>query len=168
METGLVLTIGSLFFMILLFISYYLQQRMSSIGSKLYRMLLIIIVILLFTEIVGSYYFIYGDSLFVNNMILRIHWSTGIFWFMILYFYSVCFLKDVNATSFWELIKHDIRCKIFAIFSLVYLIIYLFLPFKEMNYDTFTYIPGIAAVFILVYCCFINNTFNDSKEKRDI
>ncbi len=152
MKTGLVLTIGSLFFMILLLISYYLQQRMSSIGSKLYRMLLIIIIVLLVTEIVGSFYFIYGDSMVIHNIILRVHWSTGIFWFMMLYFYSVCFLKDITATSFVELIKQDGRCRLFAIFSLVYLIIYLFLPFKEMNYDTYTYIPGLAAQFILIYC----------------
>ena len=152
MKTGLVLTIGSLFFMILLLISYYLQQRMSSIGSKLYRILLIIIIILLVTEIIGSFYFIYGDSLLIHNLILRIHWSTGVFWFMILYFYSVCFLKEIKATSFIELIKQDNRCKLFAIFSLVYIIIYAFLPFKEMNYDTYTYIPGLAAEFILAYC----------------
>ena len=152
MKTGLVLTIGSLFFMSLLLISYYLQQRISSIGSKLYRILLIIIIVLLITEIISSYYFIYGESLFINNLFLRIHWSTGIAWFMILYFYSVCFLKDVKATSFMELVKTDNRCKIFAIFSLIYFIIYLFLPFKEMTYDTYTYIPGLAAYFILIYC----------------
>ena len=131
METGLVLTIGSLFFMVLLFISYYLQQRMSSIGSKLYRILLIIVIVLLITEIIGSYYFMYGHSIIINNLILRFRWSMNIFWFMILYFYSVCFLKDVIATSFWNLIKVDKRCKIFAIFSFVYLIVYLFLPFKR-------------------------------------
>ena len=152
METGLVLTIGSLFFMVLLFISYYLQQRMSSIGSKLYRILLIIVIVLLITEIIGSYYFMYGHSIIINNLILRFRWSMNIFWFMILYFYSVCFLKDVIATSFWNLIKVDKRCKIFAIFSFVYLIVYLFLPFKVMDYDTYTYIPGMAAWFILIYC----------------
>ena len=152
METGLVLTIGSLFFMVLLFISYYLQQRMSSIGSKLYRILLIIVIFLLIAEIVGSYYFISGDSTTIYYLILRLRWSITIIWFMILYFYSVCFLKDVIATSFWNLIKVDKRCKIYAIFSFIYLIIYLFLPFKEMTYDTYTYIPGIAAWFILGYC----------------
>ena len=152
METGLVLTIGSLFFMVLLLISYYLQDRISTIGSKLYRILLIIIIVLLITEIIGSYYFMYGESMFIHNIILRIRWSTGIFWFMILYFYSVCFLKDVKASSVKELVKSDSRCRIFGIVSLVWLGIYLFLPFKDMNYDTYTYVPGIAAYFILAYC----------------
>ena len=152
METGLVLTIGSLFFMILLLISYYVQEKVSSIGGKLYRILLIIIIILLITEIIGSYYFIYGESAIIHNIILRFHWSTGIFWFMILYFYSVCFLKEVKASSFMELVKNDSRCRIFGIVSMIWLFIYLFLPFKEMNYDTYTYVPGIAAYFILAYC----------------
>ena len=152
MKTGLVLTIGSLFFMILLLISYYLQQRISSIGSKLYRILLVTIIILLVTEIISSYYFLNGDSILINNLILRIHWSTGIIWFMVLYFYSVCFLKDVKANSFIELIKTDKRCKVYSIFTSVYFIIYLFMPFKEMTYDTYTYIPGMASYFILVYC----------------
>ncbi|MBR7042355.1 MAG: hypothetical protein IKI04_02515, partial [Bacilli bacterium] len=152
METGLVLTIGSLFFMVLLLISYYLQDRISSIGSKLYRILLIIIIVLLITEIIGSYYFMYGEYMLVHDIVLRLHWSTGIFWFMILYFYSVCFLKDVKAASVRELIKNDKRCRTFGIVSVIWLVVYIFLPFKEMNYDTYTYVPGIASYFILAYC----------------
>ena len=151
MSTGLILTIGSLIFLILLLITYFLQERPSLASNKLYRQLLIIVIILLLTEIMGSYLFGQSGGTTLYYVILRIHWSTGIFWFTALYFYSVCFLKDINKNSIIELIKTDKRCKIYSIYSIICLIIYIFLPFKYMTNETFTYIPGTAAYFIVAY-----------------
>ena len=151
MSTGLILTIGSLIFLILLLITYFLQERPSLASNKLYRQLLIIVIILLLTEIMGSYLFEQSGGTTLYYVILRIHWSTGIFWFTALYFYSVCFLKDINKNSIIELIKTDKRCKIYSIYSIICLIIYIFLPFKYMTNETFTYIPGTAAYFIVAY-----------------
>ena len=152
MKTGLILTIGSLAFMILLLISYYLQQRVSTVGSKLYRLLLIVIIVLLVTEIAATYCFISDKGALLNFCIMRLHWSTGIAWFLVLYLYSICFLKDVKVNTISELVRTDKRCMIFSIFSLAYLIVYIVLPFKDMTYETFTYVPGIAAYWILLYC----------------
>ena len=119
MSTGLILTIGSLIFLILLLITYFLQERPSLASNKLYRQLLIIVIILLLTEIMGSYLFEQSGGTTLYYVILRIHWSTGIFWFTALYFYSVCFLKDINKNSIIELIKTDKRCKIYSIYSII-------------------------------------------------
>ncbi len=151
MNAGLILTIGSLAFLILLLISYLLQPRSSTVGSKLYRQLLAIVIILLISEIIASYLFVSIGGTNLYYVLLRIHWSTGIFWFWALYLYSICFLKDINITSVVELIKTDKRSRIYSIYSLICLIVYLFLPFKDMNYETFTYIPGIASYFIVGY-----------------
>ena len=152
MIAGLILTIGSLFFVLLLLVSYLSKQRFLSIRNKLYRYLLITALVLLITEIISAVYFAYGSSSFINLFLLKLHWSTGIPWFLLLYFYSLCFLKNYEASSLLSLIKNNKRCQIFLIFSIIYFFIYLFLPFKEMTTETFTYLPGIAAYYILIYC----------------
>ena len=60
MKTGLILTIGSFGFFVLLLISYYLQQHVSNIGNKMYRLLLTIVTAIIVTEIFSAYSIIYG------------------------------------------------------------------------------------------------------------
>ncbi len=154
MKVGLVLTIGSFGFMILLMVSYFLQQQHNkTLGRKLYRLLIYNIIVLLITEIVASLYFFLPNSIyFVKYFILRLHWFTGIAWFWVLYLYSVCFLKNSHFVSVRELIEKDNRCKYFTIFTVICVLIYIFLPFKDMTYETFTYIPGLASYFTIAYC----------------
>ena len=155
MKTGLILTIGSFGFLVLLLVSYALQKRSSTLGSKLYRLMTSIILFLLITEMIASYYFLYGGNKpEITSLLLRIHWLTGILWFWALYLYSICFLKDIKATTVIELIKTDGRCRNFSIFSIIYSIGYFFIPFKEMTFETFTYLPGLACYYVLAYCAF--------------
>ena len=133
MGTGLVLTIGSLGFMILLMISYYLQEKPSTIGSKLYRLVLWTSFFLLVSEILPSLWFFYVDHSNVFYILLRIHWFIGITWFCFAYIYCFCFLKNVNTYKIIDLIKNEMRCKIVTISTIIVLIIFLFLPFKTIT-----------------------------------
>lgn len=149
---GLILTIGSLFFIILLMISYFSKERFLLLRNKLYRYLLITVVFILITEIITTIYFTAGQSKLIYLILIRVHWSLGILWFSLLYFYSLCFLKNIDAKNLWELIKSNKSCKIFLIFSIIYFIGYFFMPFSSMNIDSFMYLPGIATYYILAYC----------------
>lgn len=149
---GLILTIGSLFFIILLMISYFSKERFLLLRNKLYRYLLITVVFILITEIITTIYFTAGQSKLIYLFLIRVHWSLGILWFSLLYFYSLCFLKNIDAKNLWELIKSNKSCKIFLIFSIIYFIGYFFMPFSSMNIDSFMYLPGIATYYILAYC----------------
>ena len=155
MKTGLILTVGSFGFMVLLIMSYHLQERTSNLGSKIYRIMVSVVIALLITEIIAGYYFVFIGKQSVYMVLLRIHWYTGIAWYWCLYLYSLCFLKDIKATTIRELIKTDGRAKVLTIFTIVYSIIYFFLPFKKMTYETFNFIPGIAAWYVLAYCAFV-------------
>ena len=152
MIAGVFLTIGSSFFLMLLLVSYFSKKRLTSIRNRLYRYLLVITVILLITEIVSTFYFLYGNIYDIKIVLLRIHWFTGIPWFLLLYFYSLCFIKNLEYDSITELVKNNKRCKVFFIFSLLYFAIYIFLPFENMGVNNFIYLPGIAAYYILTYC----------------
>ena len=152
MGTGLVLTFGSLGFMILLMISYYLQEKPSTIGSKLYRVVLWISFFLLVSEILPSLWFFYVDHSNVFYILLRIHWLIGITWFCSAYIYCFCFLKNVNTYKIIDLIKNEMRCKIVTISTIIVLIVMLFLPFKTMTTEEeFTYIPGLPAYFTFIF-----------------
>ena len=58
MISGLILTLGSIFFMLLLFMVYFSQNNQKTIETKLYKYMIITILILLLTE-VGSSTIIY-------------------------------------------------------------------------------------------------------------
>lgn len=151
MLDDLILSIGSLIFTLILMVVYFSKQRKMSIQNKLYHYLLVTTFILLLTEIITNIFFDFNNVLIVNNLILRMHWITRITWFTLLYFYGVCVLKDLNYNNLWDLIKNNKRCLIGFIFSILFFITYLFVPFKEMTKDTFTYLPGLAAYYVLAY-----------------
>ena len=148
MKTGLILTIGSFGFMVLLMISYFLQEHLQNLGSRLYRLMLYIVIGILVTQIGAAHFIVSGDSVFWGYFFLRLTWLIGLSWFYVFYLYSICFLKDINAKDIIELIKSDFRCKIVSILFFIGLVIYMILPFKRMTYDTFTYLPGLAAYFV--------------------
>ena len=96
MFDDLILSIGSLIFILILMVVYFSKKRYMSIQNKLYHYLLITACVLLLTEIITNLFFDFNPVLIVNNLILRIHWTTRIIWFAFLYFYGVCVLKDLN------------------------------------------------------------------------
>ncbi len=152
MGTGLVLTFGSLGFMILLMISYYLQEKPSTIGSKLYRLILWVSFLLVLSEILPSIWFFYVDHSYMFYVLVRIHWFIGIIWFCLAYIYCYCFLKNVTTYKIIDLIKNETRCKIVTISTIVVLIIYMFLPFKTITTEEeFTYIPGLPAYITFIF-----------------
>ena len=61
------LTIGSLFFIILLFIVYFSKQRFLQIRNKIYRYMLIVELILIITELLSSFLIVYADNLLIYS-----------------------------------------------------------------------------------------------------
>ena len=155
MLDDLILSIGSLIFTTILMVVYFSKKSFPSIQNKLYRALLGTTYVLLFTEIVTNIFFDFNNVLAVNNLILRLHWTTRIIWFAILYFYGVCVLKDLNYDSIIDLIKNNKRCLIGFILTIIFFITYIFVPFKEMTKESFTYLPGAAAYYVLTYCTLV-------------
>ena len=155
MLDDVILSIGSIIFTTILMIVYFSKKRHMSIQNKLYQILLIVTYILLFTEIVTNIFYDFNTIASINKIILRIHWTMRIIWFAFLYFYGVCILKDLNYSSLYDLIKNNRRCLIGFILTIIFFITYLFVPFKDMTQETFTYLPGYAAYYVLAYCTLV-------------
>ena len=119
MFEGLMLTIGSFLFVILLCIVYFSKKRFLSIRNKLYKYMLIVVVILIITEIIGTLLASYSSNNILIYTVYRIHWLTGIVWFSLLYFYSIVFINGIDSNSFLELIKSSKKNIVIAIIFLV-------------------------------------------------
>ncbi len=152
MLDDLILSIGSLIYLLILIIVYFSKKRYMTIQSKLYHYLLTTALILLITEIITNVFFDFNPIITVNNFLLRIHWTTRIIWFLLLYFYGVCVLKDLKYKNIFDLIKNNYRCLVAFIVTIIFFISYMFVPFKYMTKETFTYLPGAAAYYVLSYC----------------
>ena len=152
--SGLMLTIGSLFFVILLFMVYYSKERFSSIRNKIYRYMLIVEIILLISEIIASLCVIYLNSNILNLILYRIHWFTGIMWFSLLYYYSIVLIDNVKANSMMEVVKLNKTTKFMGILIVVLSIIYFFIPFESFDPSRISYIPGAASYYVFAFCTF--------------
>ena len=148
---GLILSVGSLLFLLLLFVTYYSKEKYKSIQNKLYRYLLLLSLSLLLTEIISTGYFMNNNLTVISDLLFRLHWVSRIIWFMLLYFYSLCFLGNLEYENVFELIKKDINAKVVTIGTFLVILIYFFIPFSNMTYDRFSYIPGVSSYFVLGY-----------------
>lgn len=155
MLSGLMLTIGSLLFIILLFIVYFSKQRFLSIRNKIYRYMLVIEIVLIVSEIIASLMAYYVDIEILNLSIYRIHWFTGIIWFSLLYYYSLVFLDNLQANNLIEIMFMNKRTKIITAIFIASGILYFFVPFERIDGLNVSYIPGAASYFVLAFCAFV-------------
>lgn len=155
MLAGLMLTIGSLLFIILLFIVYFSKQRFLSIRNKIYRYMLIALIVLIVSEIIASLMVYYVDNEILNLIIYRMHWSTGIIWFSLLYYYSLVFLDNLEANNLIEIMFMNKRNKLITTIFIVSSVLYFFVPFERLDATNISYIPGAASYFVLGFCAFV-------------
>ena len=155
MLAGLMLTIGSLLFVILLCIVYFSKRRFLSIRNKIYRYMLIVEITLLVTEIIASFCLYYGNNEIINLLIHRLHWSTGIVWFALLYYYSIVFLNNFEANNLMEVIYSSNQNKVMSVIFIFTSILYFFIPFDRLDPLNISYIPGAASYFVLAFCAFV-------------
>lgn len=155
MISGLMLTLGSLLFIILLFFVYFLQQRFLLVRNKLYRYMLVVNIFLIVSEIVSSFLIArYGNDT-ISYIALRIHWFSGIIWFSLLYYYSFVFIETVSAKNLKEIALYNKKTKVMTVIFLLIGVIYFFIPFSKLDPKNITYIPGFAAYYIFVFCGFV-------------
>ena len=171
---GLLFTIVSFFFILLLSISYFSKKSTKNIRIRLYRYLLIVEMILLVSELISTIWIIYGPYSKIPYVLLRIHWYTGVLWFTLLYYYSVVFVSEIKTGGIKDIVKANTRSKIiFALFAIGN-IAFFFVPFSKINAnDNFSYLPGAASYYVYGYaaiCTYllIIYLFKNSKNAKKI
>ena len=148
---NLAFTIGSLFFIILLTVSYYGKKRFDFLRNKVYRYLLIEEITLLITEIVAGLYLEYANNYTIALFLHRIHWITGILYGILLFTYGIIFISNSKLSTIKELFKDNKYFQVLSIVFLILFIIYFFVPFEQLNPKNVSYVPGYAAYYVLLF-----------------
>ena len=149
---GLLFTIVSFFFVLLLLISYFSKKGVNGPRIILYRSLLIVEMLLLIFELISTIWIIYGTYNIIPYIMLRLHWYTGILWFTLLYYYSVVFVSDIKNGGLLDIIKVSKESLIVFFILLIGNIAFFFIPFSKINNnDNFSYLPGPAAYYVYAF-----------------
>lgn len=155
MISNVILTIGAMFFELLLIITYFSQQRYQSIRNKLYRYSLINVFLILLFEIVYAIISYYSSNIHLKLFAGKLYWATGIPYFTIVYLYVVVFVSNIKINSLKELLSISKSAYRLSMFSIIIYIIYFFLPMDVELVSSIDFIPGPAAYWVVVTCSFI-------------
>ena len=153
-----ILSIGSLFFLLLLLVSYFSKDKLSDLRNKLYKFMLIVNLVLIVTEVFEPIILVYISNPVLLLFTYRIHWFTGILWFSLSYIYSIVFLDNINTTKFMDFVNNRLINRFMTLIIIAANIIYFFLPFDYKLMREMDFFPGIAAYFVYAFCLFIEIT----------
>ena len=151
MASRLILTIGSFFFLISLLTALFSRKLDLKFSNKSYISLIVIVILLLVTEIIAFLSYIYTDYDLISKILLKIHWFTGFGTFYILYIYLLSILDNNNSNSLREFIKTKKKYKIFTIMTIIFVLAFILVPFKDMDKTNYDFIPGGPAYVVIGY-----------------
>ena len=146
------LTIASSFFLIILLISYITKKKeKKKLRSSIYGYLLLLDFLLATLEItVASLFYKLGGTT-ISYAFLRLRYLLDLFYFTLIYYYYLCYFENLKYKNMLELLSKSKKAVIYAIFSVICCVIYWFLPFKEMTQETYSFVPGPAYYFIMIF-----------------
>ena len=142
-------TIGSWVFISILNLAYILNNKETTIRSKLYRSMLILNFIILVTEIISTFTIVREYSDIVLLIWMKIHWLFTIAWFYFIALYDLILINDVEADSFKTFFKENAKVRNITYLTIVALIVFFILPFDDLK--NFNYFPGLCAYWVLGY-----------------
>ena len=154
MTHGILITVGSTIFDLLLIVIYYAQKRKNkSTRSKVYSAMLYTILLLSLTEITNVYAVIYHLQNKVPEQTLRLaylfHWEVGLVFFLEVFIYSVIFLNNNEYIKLNKLKQKNSKITFNYMFLIFSGILIAFLPFDYLFKGEISYIPGTAALWVL-------------------
>ena len=147
-----ILTIGGGIFLLLLISSYFSKKHSTKrLRSYIYRFLIIVNLFLVILEIGVGVCFQYDVSYSITHLVLRFRYIFDILYFSLIYLFYFAYIRDLKYENIKEMVKHSLECKLYLVFSTISFIIYMFLPFKDMTKDNFTFLAGPAFYFIVFF-----------------
>ncbi len=168
MNNMLLLSVTSMFYIIIITILFYSKERTSNKETKLYSKLLIVLIFEIFLEISMRLLSIEFSSLYLLNIIVaKVFLLLTILWFIILSMYNAYislpkkYIKKYN--RFKEIAFYFILVSIFIVFVLP--IEFYFKP--NNNYYSYTFGPSINYVYFSCLIIMIVNVFIIIKSVRN-
>lgn len=142
-------TIGSWVFISILALVYFLNNKETTIRSKIYKNMLILNIIILITEIISTFTIVREYSDTVLFIWMKIHWLFTVIWFFYIALYDLILINDVEADNFKMFFKENIKVRNITYLTIVAIIVFLVLPFDDLR--IYNYFPGLSAYWVLGY-----------------
>ncbi len=152
---GLAFTIGTFFILMILYFVYYFQDQRTGIRADLYRYSIIINAVLIISELISSYLLYDKLSPTLGEILLKFHWYTGIAYFYFFYFYSSTHAEGITDITKKELFWKRKEGKIITIITIIFSIVFIIIPFKDLDYHALSYLPGLPAYTVFAYAIII-------------
>ena len=166
---NILLSVGSLFFSILLTIVYFLKAKQTNINNKIFKLMLILLNLTVLSEEIAITSIYYSNNLFYVDLVSRINLILTISWIINIACYVLTIGEAYKIQNFREYIKDKMDIKILMVIFLISLVVSLFVKFDNYSSKLGAYISGpalylmyiIGAVSILV--CVIGIIKGDKK-----
>ena len=153
----IILSVGSLLFMILLLLTYFTRDKEENIRTKLYSYILVTTLILVLSEFIEVIVITFSGQEPWMTLSFKLHWGMGFVVFSAAYYYNIVFMDHIETNSIKDVINHSIHTKIMTIVHIIFTIIFLILPFdfSKVTKSSMTFFPGPAALWMYFYCAFV-------------
>lgn len=171
MHYSIYATIGSILFLTVLFIINISKEKRKTIKHKIFSIAIYITFAMLISEIGFAELFAFTKYTKLAYIILRLHWLLSFFWMDSLLFFVVCFIEKINDNSLKSVLSIKYVKRSIILLSILK-IVFMFIPFGEVDPNCLDFIPGPAAYFgfgyisLVVFLIFIYERMS-TKKNRD-
>lgn len=159
MNASILLLCGSLFYLILIIVIYFKQERINLFENKLYNYMLFICVFGILLDIFGIYAHLnFPNTSFIRWLIVKIYYLYLLAYIMLFTLYIV--LSSFNSKYNKDDIEKYKKILIYSGIAYIILsIINFYLPFSYYNDGTIVYVYGLNSVYlyILTAICLITS-----------
>lgn len=172
------LSIGAIFFYIILFIIYFSKKKIKSVRTRLFIMLLISAAIFAATDIL-IIYSITSLNAWMQEFIFLSHWAICFFSMYSFALYLLYLIYHMETKTIFKTVIYNPLTIIISIITLLAVIVIIFVvPYEPLDANSIDFIPGIAGLIIcgiiIIYAitcvtiAFIKRKMIPSNEKKGI
>ena len=151
MNSLLVLSIASLFYIGILSIIFFCKKKVSNRETKLYKLLIIMLLIEIVLEISMRFFANYMDTLYiVNEIIAKVFAYMSTLWFSLITLYNAIISNKISNNHYKNIKKFIICLNIIAFILSMTLPINFFIK-PGNDYYSYTFGPSVNVAFIMFF-----------------
>ena len=148
----LTFTIGSLFFLLLLFFAYFAKKMIYQLKNKLFIVLLGNAFLQIVSEIIQVAYLAYGKSDVISHLIIKVHWTTGYVWGILIVLYCIVTVREEKYKNGFMDFFNNVYLRFYFLISAIGFVVFLFIPIGKVTFETFSFNVGAMSYFVMSYC----------------
>ena len=175
MTFELILTEGTIAFILLLLMIYFKKQTFKNLKAFMFKLLLLLSLSFSSFEIISILLLDVIDSNLINTIIYKFHFVICLMFNLVFCYYILCAFSVEEKKTIKELFVGNLISKIVSALILIITIVYIILPIDNIdsealnfipNYSIYFYIACVLIVFIITIITLSTTKKNISKNKK--